>query len=172
MLQWKSCRLPHVSLSYTTYFQVQWHTHTDTYETRQTCTCAHKTHKKMTKTHTQVIHSLLLTPWLEACRHTGLTTHTHPALPTSVTLLFLYRALSGREEKTVKKKKKTPCWLWFSGVTSPTQNVLVTPEYLVSACSILRSHAHPGSHFRLLKACILEQSQAEMNFQSIQELEL
>ncbi len=51
-------------------------------------------------------------------------TRTHPALPTSVTLLFLYRALSGRGKKTWK----TPCWLWFSGVTSPTQNVLVTPE--------------------------------------------
>lgn len=87
-----------------------------------------RTQNTQKMTDTQVTHSLVLTPWLEACRRTGLTTHTHththPALPTSVTLLFLYRALSGRG----KKNWKTPCWLLFSGVTSPTQNVLVTPE--------------------------------------------
>lgn len=119
VLQWKSCRLPHVSLSYTTHAFKCNDTHTQTY---MKPAHAHTKHTKNDKD-TQVTHSLL-TPWLEACRRTGLTTHTHPALPTSVTLLFLYRAHSGRG----KKNWKTPCWLWFSGVTSPTQNVLVTPE--------------------------------------------
>ncbi len=64
-----------VSLLHHTHTSSSAMTRTGTYETRHTRTCAHKTQEKMTDT--QVTHSLVLTPWLEACRRTGLTTHTH-----------------------------------------------------------------------------------------------
>lgn len=124
-LQWKSCRLPHVSLSYTTHtrFQVQWHT--QAHMKPDTRAHAHTKHTKNDRhTGDTQLGSHTLAGGLQTHRSDHSHTHTHPALPTSVTLLFLYRALSGRG----KKNWKTPCWLWFSGVTSPTQNVLVTPE--------------------------------------------
>lgn len=80
-------------------------THTQTHMKPDRRAHAHIKHTKKNDKDTQVTHSFLLTPWLEACRRTGLTTHTHPALPTSVKLLFLYRALGGRGKKTEEKKK-------------------------------------------------------------------
>lgn len=147
------------------------HTHTGTYETRRTRICAHKTHKK-NDTDTQVTRSLLLTPWLEACRRTGLTTHTLTPCSANLchTALPVLRSQWLRKKKT--KLKNTLLTLVLGCHLTYTECISNSWEYLVSACSILRLHAHPGSHFRLLKACILKQSQAKMNFHSIQEFEL
>lgn len=124
--------------------QLQWHT--GTYETRNIY--LHKTYLSTHKTFRWH------TAWfshLEACRHTGLTARTHPALPASLTVLFLCWALSVRG----KKLKNTLLTLVLGCHLTYTECISNSWEHLVSARSILRPHAHPGSHFRRLKECIL-----------------
>jgi len=154
VLQWKSGRLPHVSLSYTTHAFKCNDTHTQTHMKPDRCALAHT---KKWQRHTGNIQL--------ACLHPDWRLADTPVWPLTHTLLCqpLSHCSSCTELSVAegKKLKNTLLTLVLGCHLTYTECISNSWEYLVSACSILRQHAHPGSHFRLLKACILDQSQAE-----------
>lgn len=91
----------------------------------------------------------------------GLQTHRSDHSHTPCSANLCHTALPVPSSQREKNWKNTLLTLVLGCHLTYTECISNSWEYLVSACSILRLHAHPGSHFRLLKACTLEQSQAK-----------
>lgn len=139
-LKWKSCNSPHM---YNTHFQERWHTHAHLKPDRNAHAYITQMLAKKTR-HRQVTYStgdaLLGSHTLARGLQTHRSDRSYKHTPFSASLS--HRSLPVLSSQCQRKKKKTHCWLWFSGVTSPTQNVLVTPESTLCQPVPFWDHTH------------------------------